>query len=261
MEKSQPIPGFLSEDYDEEDLGLVEKEKLTNQEKYWLHHDQVVEEDGIALGEKMSAEYDSYIIIGFKKERHDERGVLTHYDSVTGACHVDLGDYDAVYEMARLLGEYAYDNYEVAKILFKALKRYNDYKLAEENPEPPVHDLLPQNERFHLNRYKRILSEEMNKVRDEFFEACDNYKLRHDMKMKMVLTAIADQVNDNEYVDTDFFCNFVLGEKSKDNNVDGIDVWLQPYPCSWQEADEKRFRFIELCEQYGVPCHIEGYED
>lgn len=259
MNDSKPIPGFLPEDYDKEPPGIEEQE-LDEQQLYWLHHDQKENEDGIALGERMSAEYDAYITIGFKKEKHTDDGPIDH-ESVTGACRVNLGDYDAVSEISKLLGYYAFKNPEVSKILLRAISWRNDLQNAEDNPEPPEHDYLPREQRFHLNRYNRILTEEYDKVRDKFISALGNSQLRHDMRMKMVLTAIADQLNENEAVETDFFCNFVLSDRTDGDNVSGIDVRRLPYPCSWQEAEISRDHFVELCKKYNVPCHIVWLED
>lgn len=259
MDKIKQIPGFLPEDYDHEPPG-IEDMNLDERQMDWLKLDQKAEEDGIALGEQMSSEYDSYIVIGFNKEKFLENGLHSH-ESVCGACHVDSGDYDAVSEMARQLGYFAYKKFEVYKILKKALACALSLHEEEVNPEPPVHDYLPRDQRFHLNRYKRILAEEFEREHDEFFKALGNYKLRHDIQMRMVLTAIADQLNDNEPVEIDFFCNFVLGEHSEGDNVSGIDVTPRRYPCTWDEADQKRERFVELCSQYNVPCHIEWLED
>lgn len=259
MDKLNQIPGFLPEDYDKEPPG-IEEMNLNEQQTDWLKIDQKAEEDGIALGEQLSAEYDSYIVIGFNKEKRLKNSVIEH-DSVCGACHVDAGDYDAVSEMGRQLGYYAFKSVDVYKILEKALAWRQSFQDEEDNPEPPVHDDLPRDQRFHQNRYRRILAEEFEKVHDEFYKALGNYKLRHDMQMRMVLTAIADQLNDNEPVEIDFFCNFVLGEDSDGDNVSGIDVILRRYPCKWEEAEQKRNRYVELCSQYGVPCHIEWLED
>lgn len=259
MDKLKQIPGFLPEDYDKEPPGIEEMD-LDQRQISWLKLDQKAEEDGIALGEQMSSEYDSYIVIGFNKEKFLKNGSHQH-ESVCGACHVDGGDYDAVSEMARLLGHFAYKNGDVCKILNKALEWCQSLHDEDDNPEPPVHDYLPRDQRFHQNRYRRILGEEFEKVQDEFRKALGNYKLRHDMQMKMVLTAIADQLNDNEPMEIDFFCNFVLGEHSDGDNVSGIKVTPRRYPCTWDEAEQKRDRFVELCSQYNVPCHIEWLED
>lgn len=259
MDKLNPIPGFLPEDYDKEPPG-IEDMKLDESQKNWLQLDQKAEEDGIALGEQLFSEYDSYIVIGFNKEKHLNNGLIEH-ESVCGACHVDGGDYDAVSEIARQLGCFAHKNVEVYEILKKALAWQQSLQVEEDNPEPPVHDYLPRDRRFHLNRYNRILAEEFEKVHDEFHKALGNYKLRHDMQVKMVLTAIADQLNENEPVEIDFFCNFVLGENSEGDNVSGIKVTSRRYPCSWEEAAQKRDRYVELCSQYNVPCHIEWLED
>lgn len=259
MNKLKQIPGFLPEDYDKEPLG-IEDMKLSERQMDWLKLEQKEEEDGIALGEQMSSEYDSYIVIGFNKEKHLKDG-RTMQESVCGACHVDASDYDAVSEMAKQLGYFAYKNIEVYKILKRALDWVQSLQDADKNPEPPVHDYLPRDERFHLNRYKRILGKEFENVQEEFLNACGNYKLRHDMQMRMVLTAIADQLNDNEPVEMDFFCNFVLGEHSDGDNVSGIDVTPLRCPCTWEEAEQKRDRYVELCSQYNVPCHIVWLED
>lgn len=259
MNKLNPIPGFLPEDYDKEPPG-IEEAKLDASQMLWLQQDQKAEEDGNALAEYMSAGYNSYIVIGYEKEEY--RGhTRVKPDLVTGACHVDNGDYDAVSEIGRLLGYYAFKNPDIAKILDKAISWRNSLMQEEQNPEPPEHEYLPRDKRFHLNRYNRILSEEYEKERDQFVNACGNYKLRRDMRMLMVLNAIADQLNDNEPVEIDFFCNFVLGEVSDGDNVSGIDVKLRRVPCSWEEADNNRSRFIKLCKQYNVPCHIEWLED
>lgn len=259
MDKLNHIPGFLPEDYDKEPPG-IEEINLDERQKNWLQLDQKAEEDGIALGEQMSAEYDSYIVIGFNKEKHLKNSHIEH-ESVCGACHVDGGDYDAVSEMARLLGYFAFKNSDVYRILKRALEWRQSLKDEEDNTEPPVHDDLPRDRRFHQNRYNRILAEEFEQVHEEFLKACGNFKLRHDMKMKMVLTAVADQLNDNEPVEIDFFCNFTLGEHSDGDNVSGIDVFFRPYPCTWEEAAQKRDRFLKLCSQYNVPCHIEWLAD
>lgn len=259
MDKLNHIPGFLPEDYDKEPPGIEEME-LDERQMNWLKLDQKAEEDGIALGEQMASEYDSYIVIGFKKEKHLKND-LTEYESVCGACHVDAGDYDAVSEIARQLGYFADKDFEVYKILKRALAYRQSFHNEKDNPEPPLHDYLPRDQRFHLNRYHRILAEEFENVREDFHKALGNSKLRHDMRMQMVLTAIADQLNDNEPVEMDFFCNFTLGEHSDGDNVSGIDVYIRPYPCSWDEAAQSRDRFIELCSQYNVPCHIEWLED
>lgn len=259
MDKIKHIPGFLPEDYDKEPPDIEDMD-LDEHQINWLKLDQKAEEDGIALGEQMSSEYDSYIVIGFNKEKHLKNGLFKH-ESVCGACHVDGGDYDAVSEMARKLARFAHNSPEVYKILKKALAWQQSLQDEEDNPEPPVHDYLPQNQRFHQNRYRRILGEEFEKVQDEFYKALGNYKLRHDMQMQMVLAAIADQLNDNEPVEIDFFCNFALGEHSEGNNVSGIDFTLLPYPCTWEEAEQKRDRFVELCSQYNVPCHLEWLKD
>lgn len=254
MEKSKEIPGFLPEDYDKEPPGIEDME-LDATQMYWLKHDQKAQEDGIALGERMSAEYDSYIVIGFKKEKHHD-GVLTEHESVCGACHVAQRDCDAVSEISRLLGYYAFKNFEVYKILKKALSRCHSYYKEEENPEPPEHQYLPRDKRFHLNRFNRIETEEFVKVQNEFRYALGDYQLRRDMKMRMVLTAIADQLNNNKDVEIDFFCNYTLGEDTDGDNVSGIKVWDLPYPCTWDEAAKKRDRFVALCKRYDVPCQI-----
>lgn len=259
MNKLNTIPGFLPEDYDKEPPG-IEDANLDASQTYWLQHDQKADEDSDALDEYMSADYDSYIVIGFKKEKRI-KGELTEHESVCGACHVESGDYDAISEMARQLGYFAFKNFEVYKILKRALERCQSFRDEENNPEPPAHDYLPRDRRFHENRYNRILGEEFEKVRDEFRKALGNYKLRHDMQMKMVLTAIADQLNDNEPAEIDFFCNFTLGEHSDGDSVSGINIHLRRYPCTWDEAAQKRDRFVELCSQYNVPCHIEWLED
>lgn len=259
MDKLKQIPGFLPEDYDKEPPGIEDMD-LDECQINWLKHDQKVEEDGIALGVQMSSEYDSYIVIGFNKEKLLKNG-LTKHDFVCGACHVDGGDYDAVSEMARQLGYFTYKNIEVYKILKKALAWQQALQDEEDNPEPLVHDYLPRDQRFHQNRYHRILTEEFENVQEDFYKALGNYKLRRDIQMQMVLTAIADQLNENEPVEIDFFCNFVLGEHSVGDNVSGIDVTLRPYPCTLEEAAQKRDRYVELCSLYNVPCHIEWLED
>ena len=259
MENLNEIPGFLPEDYDEEPKS-IENEELDDNQLYWLHHYQVAEEDGAALGEQMAAEYDSYIVIGFKKEKRFEDGNVEH-ESVCGACHIDFGDYNARSEMSRMFGYFARKNPELTQIFRNALDWEKSLMEEEYSPEPPEHKYLPRDKRFHQNRYDRIHTEEFVKVQDKFREALGDYKLRRDMKMKMVLTAIADQLNDNEPAEIDFFCNFVLGEKSDGDNVSGIDIRLRPYPCTWDEADANRSRFIELCKEYDVPCNIEWLKD
>ena len=259
MKDLKQTPPFLPEDYDKESPG-IEDMKLDATQEYWLHHDQKAKEDGIALGEYMSAEYDSYIVIGFKKEKLNDHAIDEH-GLVCGAYHIDNSDFDTTYEIGRLLGHYAFQNPDVAKILNKAISWRNSLAKEQFNPEPPEHEALPRDRRFHLNRYNRILSEETEKLRIQFIDACGNYKLRRNMRMKMVLTAIADQLNDNEPVEIDFFCNFVLMDHSDGDNVSGIDVQLRKVPCSWNEADSNRIRFVELCKQYNVTCHIVWLED
>lgn len=254
MDKLKEIPGFLPEDYDKEPPGIEEAE-LDATQLYWLKHNQKASEDGIALGEYMKADYDSYIVIGFKKEKR-KNGAVSDHELVCGASHVDNGDYDAVSEMARQLGYFAFKNPEVAKILRRAMQWKNSLMDEELNPEPRQHIYLPRDERFHLNRYNRILSEEFEKVQDEFRNALGDYTKRRSMMMKMVLTAIADQLNDNEPVQIDFFCNFILGEESDGDNVSGIDIRLRRFPCTWEKAEANLERFMELCKQYNVPCKI-----
>lgn len=259
MDKLKQIPGFLPDDYDQEPPG-IEEMKLDATQEYWLHHYQKAEEDGIALGERMAADYNSYLVLGYIKERLN-RGKIEEHELVCGACHIDEDDYDAIYEIARQLGYFASKYPALSKILHKAISWERSLIDEEYNPEPPEHKYLPRDERFHLNRYNRILSDEFEKVQDQFLEASGDHKLRRDMRVKMVLTAIADQLRDNEPVQMDFFCNFVLGEHSDGDNVSGIDVELRPYPCSWDEADTSRSRFIELCKDYNVPCHMSWLED
>lgn len=254
MDKLNEIPGFLPDDYDKEPP-CIEEMKLTPEQLDCLRQEQKASEDGIALDEYMSAEYDSYIAIGFKKEKRPDNAPLKH-EYVCGAWHIDHEDYDAVYEMARLLGYYAFKDHKVATILKKAIPWERSLKDEELNPEPPEHKHLPRDRRFHLNRYNRILAEEFEKVQDEFMDACGDDLKRRTMKMKMVLTAIADQLNDNEPVQVDFFCNFILGEQSEGDNVSGIDIRLRRIPFTWDEAEDNRNRFMELCELLNVPCKI-----
>lgn len=254
MDKLKEIPGFLPQDYDPEPPGIGDAEYDATQMRM-LKLQQKAFEDGEALDEYMSAEYDSYIVIGYKGERLPENAPVEH-EYACGAFHIEHEDYDAVYEMARLLGYYAFKDHKVAKILKRAIPWENSLRDEELNPEPPEHKYLPRDERFHLNRYNRIRSAEFDKVEDEFWNALGDYTKRHNMKLKMVLTAIADQLNDNEQVQIDFFCNFILEENSYGDNVGGIDIRLRRIPFTWEEAENNRDHFIELCKQLNVPCKI-----
>lgn len=259
MKETDEIPGFKPEDYDPEPPG-IEDMKLSDHERYWLHHHQKENEDGNALGEMMGADFDSFIVLGYNKEKVIEDRIVEH-QSISGAFHVDKDDYDAVDRISMLLGHYAFKNLEVHKILKKALEWEQSLWDSENNPEPPEHKYHDREMRFHMNRYERILSEEGLKVHDEFMAACGDHKKRHDMRMRLVLSAIADQLNNNEAVEIDFFCNFTLGEKSNGDNVSGINIFLQDIPSTWDEADAKMGRFKELCKEYNVPCHMVWLED
>ena len=259
MKQTDEIPGFKPEDYDPEPPGIEDME-LDDNDKYWLRHHQKENEDGIALGETIGANFDSFIALGYNKEKKDGSRIVEH-QAITGAFHIDKDDYDAVDRISMLLGHYAFKSIEVHTILKKALKWERSLRDEEENPEPPMHEYLDPTMRFHIKRYERILSEEYAKIRDEFVAACGNHKKRHDMRMRLVLTAIADQLNNNEDAEIDFFCNFALGENSHGDDVSGINIFLQDIPCSWDEADAKMGRFKELCKEYNVPCHIVWLED
>lgn len=259
MKQTDEIPGFKPEDYDPEPPGIEDME-LNDRDRYWLRHHQKENEDGLALGETVGANFDSFIALGYNKEKHID-GRIAEHQSICGAFHIDKDDYDAVDRISMLLGHYAFKSYDVYKILKKALEWEKSLREEENNPEPPVHKYLDRDMRFHVNRYERILSEEYSKIRDEFMAACGNHKKRRDMRMRLVLTAIADQLNNNESAEIDFFCNFTLGEKSNGDSVSGINIFLQDIPSSWDEADAKMSRFKELCKEYNVPCHIVWLED
>lgn len=253
------IPGFLPEDYDRLPSLLDDDRKLSESELRLLKLLQNEDEDSDKLDAYMSALYDSYLVLGFNPETRDENDKpISEY--CAGACHMNDYDLDLVHEMSTRLGYYIYKNYKLYKVIQQALKVAEDFRNEEDNPEPPTHQSLKTEHRFHINRYNRIHVDEYEKVQDEFMAACGNYKKRHDMAMRMMLTAVADQIDNNEDVAIDFFCNFEFGEESKGDNVSSINVRLNPLPCSWDEAEAKRDRFEELCKEYNIPCRITWLE-
>lgn len=258
MEQTNEIPGFKPEDYDY--IPSIEDMELTEAELDSLRQMQKETEDGEALGSTLEANYDSYLVIGSNKYKVDMNG-LAEPESACGACHIDPNDNDAIAEMGRVLGHLIFNNFNLYRVIKQALAWDKSLRNQEYNPEPPVHEYLNSNERFHLKRYERIYTEERQKIHDEFMAASGDHKKRRDMAMRNMLIAIADQLNDNEPAEIDFFCNFDFGEKSDGDNVSAINIRLRPYPCTWDEADAKMERFKELCKEYNVPCHIVWLED
>lgn len=258
MKQSKEIPGFLPEDYDY--IPSIEDMELNENELRWLRRSQKEAEDGKALGDHMAATYDSYLVIGFNSEQKDKNGRRIP-ESVCGAYKIDPEDYDAISEMGKILGHYLFQNFGMYKVVKRALSWEQSLREEDNNPDPPEHDSLELHQRFHIKRYRRIHDEEYQKVRQEFIAALGNGKKRHDIAMRLMLTALADQLNENDDAEVDFFCNFEFGENSEGDNVSGIDIWPREYPCSWDEADAKMGRLKELCREYNVPCHFTWLED
>lgn len=258
MEEKNKIPGFKPGDYDY--IPSIEDMELTEAELDSLRRMQKETEDGEALGSNMEANYDSYLVIGSNKYKVGE-DVRCEPESACGACHIDPKDPDVISEMGKILGHLIFNNFDLYRVIKQALSWDKYLRNQDLNPEPPVHEYLEANERFHMKRYERIYTEERQKIREEFIAACGNHKKRHDMAMRNMLIAIADQLNDNEPAEIDFFCNFDFGEKSDGDNVSAINIRLRPYPCTWDEADAKMEHFKELCKEYDVPCHIVWLED
>lgn len=256
---SGKIPGFLPDDYDIFPSLLDDDRKLDDADLRLLKLIQSENEDSDKLEDYMSAQYDSYLVLGYNPETKDDNDKpVSEY--CAGACSINIKDLDLVHEMGNLLGYFIFKHPKLERVIKHALKVANDFRKEDENPEPPMHMELGVEHRFHLNRYERINREEYFKVEDEFMAACGNPKKRHDMAMRRMLTAVADQISDNEDVAIDFFCNFDYGVESDGDNVSTIKVNLLREPCTWDKAEAKRDRFEELCKEYNVPCRITWLE-
>ena len=255
------IEGFLPEDYDCQLQSADDEQVLDPSQEHWLKREQIRLETNGRLKEVMEDEnsFDSYVVIGYKaKDVELDKGGNKNEYYCDMNCIVE--NISCIHDIAEMTTDIAYaleENPLLKKLFIEALEKSK--QIANSEPIPPNHDDLPRASQFHLNRFNRIYAEKYFELRGNR-ETILAPKEAYNISVKAMCLAVLDQINNNENVEEDFFCNFYIDEHKGDNAYTRVEVRQRKFACTYQEADAKVDDFKALCNELNIPCSLPWLE-